>query len=148
MTVYKYSQDGNTELKRSWTRTMMIYYAVIILVLAYNLLYRNPTTLSVSIYAIIIIALVAAYIFGRRKYYAIIDNTELIVTDIDVTLHITNKPDVVIAYSNIKDIKQRKDGIYLQSKASNKPSVLVSNCFECFEEIEKVIADRQLQITN
>jgi len=145
MTVYQYSPEGNAELKRTWTRTMMVYYAVIILVLAYNLLYRNPTTLNVSIYAVIIVALVAAYIFGRKKYFGIVDSTELIVTDSDITQRMNSRPDVAIAFSNIKLVQQRKDGIYLQSKVGNKPSLLISNCFERFAEIEKLVADKQVQ---
>ena len=148
MTIYKYSPEGNAELKKTWARTMMVYYAVIILVLAYNLLYRNPTTLNISIYAVIIVALVAGYIFGRKKYFSIVDSTELMITDSDVTQRMNSRPDVVIAFSNIKLVQQRKDGIYLQSKVGNKPSLLISNCFERFDEIEKLVAEKMLQTAN
>jgi hypothetical protein len=142
MSVYKFSPDGNADLKKTWTRTMLVYYAVIILVFAYNLLYKNGTTLTIGIFVVIIVALAAGYIFGRKKYYAIMDSTQLITTDNDITLRVLDRPDVTMAFSNIKEMIHRKDGIYLQSKTATKPSLLIINKFENFYEIEKLITDK------
>jgi hypothetical protein len=142
MPVYKFSPDGNADLKKTWTRTMLAYYAVIISVFAYNLLYKNGTTLTIGIFAIIIAALVMGYIFGRKKYFAIIDSTQLATTDNDITLRVLNRPDVTMAYNNIKEITHRKDGIYLQSKVATKPSLLIINKFDNFYELEKLITDK------
>ncbi|MDB5287964.1 MAG: hypothetical protein JWR05_2913 [Mucilaginibacter sp.] len=142
MPVYKFTPAGNADLKKTWTRTMLAYYAVIILVFAYNLLYKNSTALTMGIFAIIIAALAAGYIFGRKKYFSIIDSTQLITTDNDITLRVLNRPDVTMAFSNIKEMTQRKDGIYLQSKIATKPSLMIINKFENFYELEKLITDK------
>ncbi|MDB5063408.1 MAG: hypothetical protein JWP67_3251 [Mucilaginibacter sp.] len=142
MPVYKFSPEGNADLKKTWTRTMLVYYAVIILVFAYNLLYKNGTTLTIGIFAVIIVALAAGYIFGRKKYFAIMDSTQLIATDNDITLRVLDRPDVTMAFSNIKEMIHRKDGIYLQSKTATKSSLLIINKFENFYEIEKLITDK------
>jgi hypothetical protein len=139
MPVYKFSPNGNADLKKTWTRTMLAYYAVIILVFAYNLLYKNSTALTISIFAIIVVALVGGYIFGRKKYYAIMDSTQLITTDNDITLRVLDRPDVTMAFNNLKEMTQRKDGIYLQSKIAAKPSLMIINKFANFYEIEKLI---------
>jgi hypothetical protein len=142
MPIYKFTPAGKADLKKTWTRTMLAYYAVIILVFAYNLLYKNSTALTMGIFAIIIVALAAGYIFGRKKYFSIIDSTQLITTDNDITLRVLNRPDVTIAFSDIKKTTHRKDGIYLQSKVAAKPSLLIINKFENFYEIEKLITDK------
>jgi hypothetical protein len=142
MPVFKFSPNGNADLKKTWTRTMLAYYAVIILVFAYNLLYKNSTALTMGIFAIIIVALAVGYIFGRKKYYAIMDSTQLITTDNDITLRVLNRPDVTMAFNNIKEMTHRKDGIYLQSKTATKPSLLIINKFENFYEIEKLMTDK------
>ena len=151
MPVYEFSPEGNADLKKTWTRTMLAYYAVIILVFAYNLLYKTGTALTMGIFAIIIAALAAGFVFGRKKYYAIMDSTQLITTDNDITLRVLNRPDITVTFSDIKEIKHRKDGIYLVSKAASKTSLLIINKFENFYEIEKLINDnigKNQQLTN
>jgi len=145
MPVYEFSPEGNANLKKTWTRTMLAYYAVIILVFAYNLLYKTGTVLTMGIFAIIIIALAAGFIFGRKKYYAIMDSTQLITTDDDITLRVLNRPDVTVPFSDIKEIKHRADGIYLVGKAASKPSLLIINKFENFYGIEKLITGKVAQ---
>jgi hypothetical protein len=142
MPVYKFTPAGNADLKKIWTRTMLAYYVVIILVFAYNLLYKNSTALTTGIFAIIIVALATGYIFGRKKYFSIIDSTQLITTDNDITLRVLNRPDVTMAFNNIKEMTHRKDGIYLQSKTASKPSLLIINKFENFYEVEKLMTDK------
>lgn len=139
MPVYKFSPNGNADLKKTWTRTMLAYYTVIILVFAYNLLYKNSTVLTIGIFAIIVVALVGGYIFGRKKYYAIMDSTQLITTDNDITLCVLDRPDITLTFSNIKEMTQRKDGIYLQSKTAAKPSLMIINKFANFYELEELI---------
>lgn len=142
MPTYEFSPEGNADLKKTWNRTMVAYYTVIILVFAYNLLYKSPTTLNISIYAVILVALSTGYIFGRRKYYAIMDSTQLITTNNDITMRVADRPDITVEYNNIKDLKHRKDGIYLQSKVATKPSLLIINKFDKFYEIEKLLTDK------
>jgi hypothetical protein len=85
MPVYRFSPEGNIAMKKTWVRTMVVYYTIIIAVFAYNLLYKGHNALSIGIFAVIIVALTFGYIFGRKKYFAIIDSTELITNDTDIT---------------------------------------------------------------
>jgi hypothetical protein len=142
MPSYEFSPAGNADLKKTWTRTMLAYYAVIIAVFAYNLLYKNGNTLGIGIFVCIIAALAAGFYFGRKKYYAIMDSTQLIITETEITMRVLGRPDITIAFDNIKEMKHRKDGIYLQSRVGNKPSLLVINKFENFYEIEKLVTDK------
>jgi hypothetical protein len=58
MPVYRFSPEGNIAMKKTWVRTMLVYYGVIIAVFAYNLLYKNGTIhLSIGIFVVIIAAL-------------------------------------------------------------------------------------------
>ena len=102
MPVYRFSPQGNIDMKKTWVRTMLVYYGIIIAVFAYNLLYKGNNTLSIGIFVVIVAALTFGYIFGRKKYFAIIDSTELTADDNEVTLSVKDRPDITIAYRNIK----------------------------------------------
>jgi hypothetical protein len=142
MPTYEYSPEGNADLKKTWARTMVAYYTVILIVFTYNLLYKNGTALNIGIFVVIVAALGAGYWFGRKKYFAITDSTRLVVTDYDITLQVIDRPDITIAFANIKDLKHRKDGIYLQSNIATKPSLLISNKFSDFYEIERLLTNK------
>lgn len=142
MSVYRFSPEGNIAMKKTWVRTMLVYYGVIIAVFAYNLLYKGHNALSIGIFVVIIAALGFGYIFGRKKYFAIIDNTELTANDTEVTLSVKDRPDITIAYHNIKKITHRKDGIQLISKLPAEPSMIIINKFEDFYGIEKLVTDK------
>jgi hypothetical protein len=142
MPVYRFSPQGNIDMKKTWTRTMWVYYAVIIVVFAYNLLYKGHNALSIGIFVVIITALGFGFIFGRKKYFAIIDTTELSADDASVTLHVKDRPDITLAYRNIKKIIQRKDGIQLISKLPAEPSMIIINKFEDFGGIEVLITNK------
>jgi hypothetical protein len=142
MPTYKLSPEGNAQIKKTWKRTMWLYYAVIISVFAYNLLYKYSKPLNTGIFVCIVIALAAGYFYGRKKYDAITDSTHLIVNDDGMTLQVLDKPDVSMAFTNIKKMNHRKDGMYLVSKDATKPSLLIVNQFEKFYEIEKLINDK------
>jgi hypothetical protein len=141
MPVYRFSPQGNIDMKKTWVRTMLVYYGIIIAVFAYNLLYKGHNTLSIGIFVVIVAALTFGYIFGRKKYFAIIDSTELTTDDNEVTLSVKDRPDITIAYSNIKKITHRKDGIHLSSKLPAEPSMIIINKFEDFYGIEKLLND-------
>lgn len=142
MPVYRFSPQGNIDMKKTWVRTMWVYYGVIIAVFAYNLLYKGHNALSIGIFVVIITALGFGFIFGRKKYYDIIDSTELITDDTEVTLHVKDRPDITLAYRNIKKIIQRKDGIQLISKLPADASMIIINKFEDFTGIEKLVTDK------
>jgi hypothetical protein len=142
MPVYRFSPEGNIDMKKTWVRTMLVYYGIIIAVFAYNLLYKGHNTLSIGIFVVIVAALTFGYIFGRKKYFAIIDSTELTADDTEVTLRVKDRPDITIAYRNIKKITHRKDGIHLSSKLPAEPSMIIINKFEDFYGIEKMITDK------
>src|SRR4051794_33605032 len=120
MPTYKLSPEGSAQIKKTWKRTMWLYYAVIICVFAYNLLYKYSKPLNTGIFVCIVVALAAAYFYGRKKYDAITDSTTLIVTENEMTLQVLEKPDVTIPFSNIKKMDHRKDGMYLVSKDAAK----------------------------
>jgi hypothetical protein len=145
MPVYRFSPQGNIDMKKTWVRTMLVYYGIIIAVFAYNLLYKGHNTLSISIFVVIVAALTFGYFFGRKKYFAIIDSTELTTDDTEVTLRVKDRPDITIAYRNIKKITHRKDGIHLSSKLPAEPSMIIINKFEDFYGIEKLITDKTAQ---
>jgi len=142
MPVYRFSPQGNIEMKKTWVRTMWVYYGVIIAVFAYNLLYKGHNALSIGIFVVIITALGFGFIFGRKKYFAIIDGTALITDDNGVTLSVKDRPDITIAYHNIKKIIYRKDGIQLISKLPADSSMIIINKFEDFYGIEKLVTDK------
>lgn len=142
MSVYRFSPEGNIAMKKTWVRTMLVYYGVIIAVFAYNLLYKGHNTLSIGIFVVIIAALGFGYIFGRKKYFAIIDGTELVTDDTEITLRVKDRPDITIAYHNIKKIAHRKDGIQLISKLPADGSMIIINKFEDFYGIEKLVTDK------
>lgn len=142
MPVYRFSPQGNIDMKKTWVRTMWVYYGVIITVFAYNLLYKGHNALSIGIFVVIIAALGFGFIFGRKKYFAIIDSTELITDNNEITLSVKDRPDITIAYSNIKKIIHRKDGIQLISKLPAEPSMIIINKFEDFYGIEKLVNDK------
>ena len=142
MPAYRFSPEGNIAMKKTWVRTMLVYYAIIIAVFAYNLLYKGHNALSIGIFVVIIAALGFVYIFGRKKYFAIIDNTELTADDTEITLSVKDRPDIAIAYHNIKKIIHRKDGIQLISKLPADGSMIIINKFEDFYAIEKLVTDK------
>ena len=148
MPVYRFSPQGNIDMKKTWVRTMLVYYGIIIAVFAYNLLYKGHNTLSIGIFVVIVAALTFGYIFGRKKYFAIIDSTELTADDNEVTLSVKDRPDITIAYHNIKKITHRKDGIHLSSKLPAGPSMIIINKFEDFYGIEKLLNDKISQNEN
>ena len=142
MPTYHLSPEGNAQIKKIWKRTMWLYSVVIVTVFAYNLLYKYSKPLNTGIFVCIVVALAAGYIYGRKKYDAITDSTTLIVTDTEMTLRVLDKPDVSMAFSNIKKMNHRKDGMYLVSKDATKPSLLIINQFDKFYEIEKLINNK------
>lgn len=142
MPTYRLSPEGNAQIKKTWKRTMWLYYAVIVTVFAYNLLYKYNKPLNTGIFACIVAALAAGYIYGRKKYDAITDSTTLIVSESEMTLQVLDKPDVSMPFSNIKKMNHRKDGMYVVSKDASKPSLLIVNQFEKFYEIEKLINNK------
>jgi hypothetical protein len=152
MPTYELAPAGNKQLKKTWTLTMMAYYTVIIAVFAYNLIYKSGSTLNLAIFACIIAALAVGYVFGRKKYYAIMDSTQLIVNDDNITMRVLDRPDITIAFKNIKQVTHRKDGIYLTNKLPKEPSLLIINKFDEFYAIEKLVNDKvsenQLQAAN
>lgn len=105
-------------------------------------LYRSGGIKEISIFAVILLSLAAAFFYGRRKYAFNTDSTALIVDDDKITLHISGQPDVAIAFEHISQIKPAKQGIYLINKFPSKKSLFVMNKFEGFEEIEQLVADR------
>lgn len=142
MPVYRFSPQGNIDMKKTWVRTMWVYYGVIIAVFTYNLLYKGHNALSIGIFVVIITALGFGFIFGRKKYFAIIDSTELITDDAAITLSVKDRPDITLAYRNIKKIVHRKDGIQLISKLPAESSMIIINKFEDFYGIEKLVTDK------
>jgi len=152
MPTYELAPAGNKELKKTWTLTMMAYYTVIVAVFAYNLIYKSGSALNLGIFACIIVALAAGYVFGRKKYYAIMDSTQLIVNDEGITMRVLNRPDITMAFKNIKQVTHRKDGIYLTNKLPNEPSLLIINQFDEFYAIEKLVTEKvtenELQAAN
>jgi hypothetical protein len=142
MPVYRFSTQGNINMKKTWVRTMLVYYSIIIAVFTYNLVLKEHNVLTISIFAVIIAALTFGYIFGRKKYFAIIDNTELIADDTEVTLSVKDRPDITIAYRNIKKIIHSKDGLQLIAKPPADLSIIIVNKFEDFYGIEKLITDK------
>ncbi|MEO7211865.1 hypothetical protein [Mucilaginibacter sp.] len=142
MSKYELTTEGRIKLKKVWTVTILGAYAAIIGVFAYNLLYRTGDTISVTIFAVILAALTGFFFYGRKKYFLNTDSTELTVDDDRITLHVSGQPDVAITFENISQVKPAKQGIYLINKFPSKKSLFVMNKFECFDEIQKLVADR------
>ncbi|OOQ58645.1 hypothetical protein [Mucilaginibacter pedocola] len=142
MLKYALSAQGRAELKRSWTITILASFAAIIAVFSYNLLYRTGGTTNIIIFFAIAAALAVGFVFGRKKYFANTDGTQLTVDDDKITLHVPGQPEAAIAFENIRQIKEAKQGIHLISKLPAKRSVFVMDKFEGFDEIQKLIAER------
>jgi hypothetical protein len=142
MLKYELTTEGRAKLKQAWTFSILGSFAAIISVFSYSLLYRSGDAFSIIAFAVIAVLLVAAFFYGRRKYYSNTDSTELTVDDDKITLHVMGQPDVAIAFENISQVKPAKQGIYLINKFPSKKSLFVMNKFEGFAEIEKLVADR------
>ena len=142
MPVYKLTEEGKAELKRTWTITLIFSYVAIAGIFSYSLLYKGRTRQDIAIYAVVVVALIASFIFGRKKYFAGVDNTQLMVDEETVSLKALSQADVATAYADIKEIKQGKLGIELVNKSKAKRSLFIMNKFERFDEIERIIAGK------
>jgi hypothetical protein len=142
MSKYELTTEGRLKLKQAWTFSILASFAAIIGVFSYSLLYRTGDTISVTVFAVILAALTSFFFYGRKKYFLNTDSTELTVDDDKITLHVSGQPDVAIAFENISQVKPAKQGMYLINKFPSKKSLFVMNKFECFDEIQKLVADR------
>ena len=142
MPEYKLTEAGKAELKKTWTITLVCAYTAIAAVFSYNLLYRGGTTQDIGIFTVVVIALLASFIFGRKKYFTGVDGTQLTLDDEKVTLKALNQANVTAAYQDIKEVRPGKLGIELVSKLKTKRSLFIMNKFESFDEIEKLIAQK------
>jgi hypothetical protein len=142
MPVYKLTEQGKAELKKTWTITLIFSYIAIAAIFSYSLLYKGRTGQDIAIYAVVVVALIASFFFGKKKYFAGVDNTQLIVDEETVTLKALSQADVSTAYADVKEIKQGKLGIELVNKSKAKRSLFIMNKFERFDEIQKVIAGK------
>ena len=137
MPAYKLSEKGKAELKKTWTTTLVLSYIAIALIFSYSLLYTGRTMQDVAIFSVVVVALIASFIFGRKKYFAGVDNTEVTIDDDQVNMKALSQEGVNASYAEIKEIKQGKMGIELLIKG--KRSIFIMNKFERFDEIEAAI---------
>ncbi|MET3978477.1 hypothetical protein ABIB62_001046 [Mucilaginibacter sp. UYP25] len=151
MPEYKLTAEGNAKLKKTWTYTILASYVVIICIFAFNLLYRGGTTANIITFAIIFMALIVGFVYGKKKYFKGVDATNLIIDGQKIVLHTLNQPDVAIDLADIKKVTHRGPGIFLVNKFPKKSSMMIINKFESFYEIEKLVNDaaaaNSLQIT-
>jgi hypothetical protein len=142
MPVYKLTADGKAKLKKTWTFTLLASYIVMVGIFAFNLLYRGGDTRDIIIFSVILVALIAGYIYGRNKYFKGIDATKLVVDDEKILLHTLNQPDIEIYFTDIMKVTHRGQGIFLVNRSPKKKSLFIINKFEDFYEIERLVNDK------
>jgi drug/metabolite transporter superfamily protein YnfA len=57
MSKYELTTEGRLKLKQAWTFSILASFAAIIGVFSYSLLYRTGDTISVTVFAVILVAL-------------------------------------------------------------------------------------------
>lgn len=142
MPEYQLSPEGLEKSGKTWTTTILIAYAAITAVLGYSLLYRNGDINSICIFAAVVVAEVAFFIYGRKKYLAVTATTKLIIGDRRATFQLANQADMFINYIDVNEIKPNNDGITLVHQNKKKRSLVITNKFERFDEIEKLLTEK------
>lgn len=139
MPEYKYTAEGNAKLKKAWMYSMIFAYIGIISIFAFNLLYRGGDTRDIIIFSVIVVAMIAGFVYGQKKYFKGIDATKLIIDDKKITLHTLNQPDLTIKLSEISKVTHRNGNLFLVNRNPKNRSMLIINKFEGFYEIEKLV---------
>ncbi len=120
---------------------LAVQYLILIAILAYQIVVKNPGTTYELVTLGITIILVVFYFYNRKKYYQQLDNTRLIIDNDLITKSVPKQADRSIYLNNIKEIKDHKQGFVIVDKDSSKKSIFISRGFENFDGIEKLIRD-------
>jgi len=120
---------------------LAVQYLILIAILAYQIVVKNPGTTYELVTLGITIILVVFYFYNRKKYYQQLDNTRLIIDNDLITKSVPKQADRSIYLNNIKEIKDHKQGFVIVDKYSSKKSIFISRGFENFDGIEKLIRD-------
>ena len=120
---------------------LAVQYLILIAILAYQIVVKNPGTTYELVTLGITIILVVFYFYNRKKYYQQLDNTRLIIDNDLITKSVPKQADRSIYLNNIKEIKDHKQGFVIVDKDSSKRSIFISRGFENFDGIEKLIRD-------
>jgi len=120
---------------------LAVQYLILIAILAYQIVVKNPGTTYELVTLGITIVLIVFYFYNRKKYDQQLDNTRLIIDNDLITKSMPKQADRSIYLNNIKEIKDHKQGFIIIDKDSSKRSIFISRGFENFDGIEKWIRD-------
>ncbi|HVW96679.1 MAG TPA: hypothetical protein VHA56_11985 [Mucilaginibacter sp.] len=146
MQTYEISAENRVKLKRRMSILLGVNYFVIIALFSFALMASpaiDPHHFLMTIFTVVIIL---TYIYNIRRYSEQADKTKLVVEKTAIKLQIPKRAEEMIRLDNIADVKEKKSGLLLTSKSSAKQTFFISNGFENFDEIEKLVkskADKQ-----
>lgn len=138
MKEYSLTIDRKNKRKRIMSIFLAVQYLIFIGIVFKGLL-NNPNTTIILIFVAIILIFVFFYFYNCRKYYDQVDNTKLVIDNTSITLYVPKLRDRSIYLDDIREVNVKKSGFEIISKNSSKKSLFISNGFEDFDEIERVV---------
>jgi len=133
--IYELPPEKKTKWKRMLIAGRLLNCVVFIGIIGYNLFIGGPNTIGWVIIGFAVLISIAYLAYQLPQVGLRANGYKLLISDDDITLRSFKRPDQIMTFDNMREVKDEYRRLRLIDRRDGYPNMFISTAFERYDEI-------------